>query len=728
MILPVSVGLWYGWASGSRLLSDMTPGKDTMLDMKDRQFQVLVVEDDRAHAELIEGRLRDDGRYQVTGAATLAAAYEQMATQKPDLVLLDLNLPDGNALVFLTDWCASCPMLIMTSQGSETLAVESLKSGALDYIVKSPEAFAQMPRIVARSLREWQLKTDREEAIAALRESELQLRKLSQAVEQSPSAVLITDLDGRIEYVNPKFTEVTGYARNEVIGETPRILNSGQMDSLVYRQLWAHLAAGKRWQGELLNRHKQGHLFWERAQIAPLRDEQGCSTHYIAVKEDITVQKEYEQQLRHMATHDELTGLANRTLFNNLLERAIPRAERSGHQVAVILLDLDRFKVINDSLGHAFGDELLCLVAQRLQQLVRETDTVVRFGGDEFIVLLPDISGAAAAGKVADKIMRCLSRPYRIAERELVVTASLGLSMAPVDGKDGATLIRKADVAMYQSKRKRDDYSFYTEKMNLHVFETLELENDLRRALDNQELVLHYQPKVDLKTGRIAGCEALLRWHHPQRGMVSPGKFIPLAEETGMIAPIGSWVIEEACRQSLAWQATGYPPIRIAVNLSARQFRQGDLVTLVGNLLQQTGLSAELLELELTESMVMDNPQQTAKTLSDLKHLGVSLSLDDFGTGYSSLNYLRRFPVDSLKIDQSFISDVASDRSGASVVASIIDIAHNLNLLAIAEGVETEEQRDFLVTQGCDLMQGYLFSRPLPAPDFIKLFDEEKLV
>ncbi|MFO7577415.1 MAG: EAL domain-containing protein [Pelovirga sp.] len=476
----------------------------------------------------------------------------------------------------------------------------------------------------------------------------------------------------------------------------------------------------------MLNKHKDGHLFWEHAQICPLRDTAGGITHYIGIKKDISVQKKYEQQLERQATHDPLTGLANRILLKDRLEQAISHALRSGLAVAVLLLDLDRFKIVNDSLGHAFGDDLLCQVAQRLRGIVRECDTIARFGGDEFVVVLTEVASPDVVAKVAAKILSTLNQPFHLSSRDVTLTASLGISLAPTDSCDGATLIRYADIAMYQSKRRRSEYSFFTEEMNRHLLTTLELESALRQALENKEFRLFYQPKVDLKTGRIDSCEALLRWQHPQRGMVSPGQFIPLAEETGLIVPIGIWVLEEACRQNLSWQQRGMAPIQTAVNISARQFRQGDVVEIVSRTLERSGLDPALLDLELTESMVMDNPHAAHDTLHELKRLGVDLSLDDFGTGYSSLNYLRRFPVDNLKIDQTFISDVADDESAASVTTSIIAIAHSLKMRAIAEGVETPEQLDFLMSRECDAMQGYLFSRPLPAETFAELLKEGK--
>jgi len=556
------------------------------------------------------------------------------------------------------------------------------------------------------------------------KQAEDQLRKLSQAVEQSPAAVVITDINANIEYVNSKFTDVTGYSTAEVIGKNPRILQSGEMDESIFRQLWSHLLAGEEWQGEFLNKHKDGHLFWERARISPLRDDQGKTTHFIAVKEDITVQKRYEQQLEYQASHDALTGLANRILLMDRLEQAIRFAHRSQRMVAVLLLDLDRFKVINDTLGHRSGDILLCQIAERLKAVVRDTDTVARLGGDEFIVLLTEVPNERDMFRLVQNISEIFLQPYLIGQRQLMLAASIGVCCYPQHSDDPETLIRYADIAMYQSKNSGGAFACYEGCMDRFHPDTLDLETGLHGALERREFCLHYQPKVDLAAGTIDGCEALLRWHHPTMGMVSPGQFIPLAEETGLIVPIGSWVIEEACRQSIAWQLAGLPPIRVAVNLSARQFRQGDLAETINSILSESGLAPSLLELELTESMIMDDPQGAEQALIALKKLGVSLSLDDFGTGYSSLNYLSRFPVDHLKIDQSFIRDIGTSDNRTAVISSIIDIAHNLHLTAIAEGVETREQLQFLMTHGCEAMQGYLFSKPLSAVEFAGLLQQ----
>ncbi|SDM89561.1 PAS domain S-box-containing protein/diguanylate cyclase (GGDEF) domain-containing protein [Geoalkalibacter ferrihydriticus] len=434
---------------------------------------------------------------------------------------------------------------------------------------------------------------------------------------------------------------------------------------------------------------------------------------------DISDRKRYQEQLEYLATHDELTGLANRALLHDRLSQAIRFAHRSQRLVAILLLDIDRFKVINDSLGHGVGDELLRAVAQRLQEAVRETDTVARLGGDEFVVLLTEVADSEVVGRVAGKILNRLALPHQLAGHEIHLSASFGVSLYPRDSTDAATLIRNADIAMYRAKREGgSNITFYTSDMNAQVIETLELEGALRLALEREEFSLYYQPKIDLASGRIVGCEALLRWRHPHRGLVAPTEFIPLAEETGLIVPLGAWVLKEACRQARVWQNQGLPPLSIAVNISARQFSKSDLPQLVQETIQETGFKPRLLILELTESILMSNPTSAVSVMDKLKALGVRLSLDDFGTGYSSLAYLSRFPFDQVKIDRSFVSGIVSDPKSATIATAIIGLAHRMHLRVVAEGVENEEQLGYLHKNGCDEIQGYLLSRPLPATDF----------
>ncbi|MEZ4599043.1 MAG: EAL domain-containing protein [Syntrophotaleaceae bacterium] len=447
------------------------------------------------------------------------------------------------------------------------------------------------------------------------------------------------------------------------------------------------------------------------------RDKLGQPLRMLGIHKDISEEKESAARYEYLATHDVLTGLANRVLLRDRIEQSIHYAHRTRRLVAVLLIDLDRFKFVNESLGHDSGDELLKVVAGRLRESVREADTVARFGGDEFVILLAEVADEIDVEPVAEKILHRLCQPCRINGREITITGSLGISIYPSDGANSENLIRYADIAMYRAKEEGNCCRFYSPAMGLRSRETLELDADLRRALERQELLLHYQPKVELATGRIIGAEALLRWQHPQRGMIPPGRFIPLAEETGLILPIGEWVLTEACRQISAWKGENFAQLPVAVNLSARQFRKIDLADSVRRILEKTGVDRGLLELELTESMIMHDPLAAVTTMQELKALGVRLALDDFGTGYSSLNYLRRFPVDCLKIDGSFIHDVPDDPSAAAVAASIVAIARSLGLNSVAEKVETREQLDFLIACGCEGYQGFLFSPAVPADE-----------
>jgi len=434
-------------------------------------------------------------------------------------------------------------------------------------------------------------------------------------------------------------------------------------------------------------------------------------------------------EIEHLAYHDALTGLPNRPLFIDRLIVALPQANRAKHKLAVLFLDLDRFKDINDSLGHSTGDSLLKAVAERIRHCVREGDTVARFGGDEFTLMVPRVDKIEDAAKIAQKVIETLKIPFIVGDRELYVSTSIGISIYPGDGDDPETLVRNADTAMYRAKDQgRDNYQLYAPAMNARALERLALENMLRRALSNDELVLFYQPLVDLETRRILGVEALIRWQHPELGLLSPAHFISAAEVSGLIVPIGAWVLETACRQTRSWQKRLDVNLTVSVNLSARQFQQQDLVAQVSRALNQSGLAAESLELEITESSAMQNAENTIHVLRELKSLGVRIAMDDFGTGYSSLNYLKRFPIDTLKLDQSFVHEIATDATDAAIATAVIALAHSLNLHVVAEGVETEEQLDFLRRKSCDRIQGFLFSAPLSAAELEPYLAERKVV
>lgn len=552
------------------------------------------------------------------------------------------------------------------------------------------------------------------------------LRLLSHAIDQSPVSMIIADLNGTIEYVNPQFTKQTGYSAEEAkqLG-IQRTLRQTDISDNGFT-LWDTILSYNSWNNELHSQKKDGSLYWEKITATPVVDSSGINTHILIIREDITAKKIHAEQMKFLATHDELTGIANRNLLHDRTNQAISKAKRSQKRVAILLLDLDRFKIINDSLGHRIGDQLLCAISERITQAVRESDTIARLGGDEFVALLSDLTSLDDIHHIADKILTNISKPYKLKSREITITASLGVSIYPEDGDSSEILIRNADVAMYKAKAEGNRSCTFDSKMTQMVLERLDLESDMRFALSRGEFLLHYQPKVDLTTGIITGCEALIRWIHPTRGMISPATFIPVAEETGLILSIGSWVIQTVCTQIATWQKQGLNVVSVAANLSAKQFNNNDLFAVVEKALNSNKLDPKLLELELTESMIMQNPHSTVSIMHELKELGISLALDDFGTGYSSLNYLRRFPVDCLKIDRSFIDDLTHDKSADAVATSIIAIAHSLGLKTVAEGVETQEQLEFLQGCDCDILQGYYFSKPVAAQDFIQMVQDNK--
>jgi diguanylate cyclase (GGDEF)-like protein len=457
-----------------------------------------------------------------------------------------------------------------------------------------------------------------------------------------------------------------------------------------------------------------------------VRDDDGNPKYYSTVVEDISRRKQIEEELLHLANHDALTSLPNRSLLLDRLGQALLFAGRAKGQVAVMLIDLDRFKNINDSLGHDVGDKIIVEIARRLSACVRAGDTIARLGGDEFVLIRPDVPREDAVAIMAQQILEALARPMSIQGHEFYPTGSIGVSMYPKDGQDGPTLLKNADTAMYRAKDAgRNNFQFYAHEMNSRALDRLKLETGLRRALEREELVLHYQPQMNIASGRVTGAEALLRWEPPGQATVFPGDFIPIAEETGLIVPMGQWVLRRACEQKRQWHDAGlFPDLRIAVNLSARQFKQQDIVKMVSQTLEDTGCRPEWLELEITESVVMESPEAAAETLHKLSAMGVHLSIDDFGTGYSSLNYLKRFPIDALKIDKSFVRDISVDADDAAIAKAVIALAHSLKLLVIAEGVETAEQLDFLRAQDCDVMQGYFLGRPMTVQKF-ELFMRE---
>lgn len=560
------------------------------------------------------------------------------------------------------------------------------------------------------------LDREQQQRIAAIK-----LEQAATVFEYSKEGIMVTDARNNIISVNRSFIEITGYTAEDVIGKNPRILSSGMQPAEFYERMWATIAETGSWQGEVWDRRKSGEVYPEALTIIRVKNDDGAIINHLAIFSDISERKMAQERIQQLAHYDVLTGLPNRVLFSDRLEQAIISAQRNHTQIALLFLDIDRFKQINDTLGHGVGDRLLQNVGQRLLSCVREQDTVSRQGGDEFIVVLSD-AGAAGAELVAQKILQSILHPYVIEQHDLRITASIGIAVYPDHAQDSESLIKYADVAMYQAKESgRNCYLSFHPDMNESSYERLKLETALRGALERDELRVYYQAQVDLADGRIIGCEALVRWQHPQLGMIYPDKFISLAEETGLIVSINHWVLEQAIKQCRAWRDAGFKSLTMSVNLSALQFRQHNLLQQVKDLLDKYALAPGFLDLELTEGILMQGVERTLATLHELSAMGVILSLDDFGTGYSSLSYLKRFPIQQLKIDQSFVRDVISDASDAAMVRTIILMAHSLKLDVIAEGVETQEQAAFLMQCGCARAQGYHFRRPVTAQEFEKL-------
>lgn len=560
--------------------------------------------------------------------------------------------------------------------------------------------------------------------ITERREMEERLRLAATVLENTIEGIFVCDAEQRIVHVNPAFTELTGFTSEDVIGRKPNVLSSGRHEKAFYERMWKQLRECGKWQGEIWNRRKSGELFAEWLNISVVRDDADSVRHYVAVFSDITSRKQTEERLNYQANHDPLTTLPNRTLFHERLTRALARSHRNRLPVALLFLDLDHFKEVNDGCGHLTGDKLLQEVGERLVSCTRQGDTVARMGGDEFTLILEDIADFRDAAVVAQKILRSLGAPFVIGDYRVGVTTSIGISLYPADGNDIQSLLRTADEAMYRAKKQgKNSYQFHSETLNAQAFERLALESSLVGALDGGQLRLYYQPIYDLSSGALVAAEALLRWHHPEVGVVLPAQFLSLADQTGLILPIGRWVLNAACAQIRQWHRRGHPDLRLTVNISEHQLRHGEAVAAVRAALADSGLAPECLDLDLPESAVMGRSREHQGTLEELKGLGVRISVDDFGTGYSSFGYLRRLPIDTLKIDQSFVRDIMTDSDDAKIITAITAIAHSLRLSVVAEGVETSEQLAFLRKHRCDRAQGFLFSRPVPPEEFEKLLE-----
>ncbi|MBF0439951.1 MAG: EAL domain-containing protein, partial [Magnetococcales bacterium] len=562
----------------------------------------------------------------------------------------------------------------------------------------------------------------------AMEEAEERMLLTAKVFENAVEGVVITDKRGMIQSVNPAFTIITGFSAEEAQGKNPAILRSGIHNDAFYEEIWREiLGESGTWHGEIWNRRKNGeaHPVWET--ITTIRNKSGEIIHFIGVFQDLTAIKRSEEALLFRTYHDSLTGLPNRVLFNDRLRQAIGQAGRSDDKVLTLIFDLDLFKNVNNSLGHTVGDHLLQAVADRLRTFGREGDTVSRLEGDSFGFVLREIKNSQDASVVVRKLTDTLSKPFHLDGHELFVTASIGITLYPDDGEDADLLIRNADMAVARSKTAgRNNYQYYAPAMGAEAERRLILEHNLRQGLEHNEFLLFYQPKVDFRTGRIVGMEALARWLHPKDGMVSPGEFIPVAEESGLILPLGAWALKTACHQTQQWRNAGFPSLKVAVNLSIRQLRQSNFLQEVKDALTESDLPPSALELEVTETLMMENLDENITILKQLKSLGLSIAVDDFGVGHSSLTYLKKLPIDVLKIDQSFVRDLTLDSDDAAIVSAILALGRSLRLKVVAEGVETQDQLEFLRQGGCDEFQGFLFSRPLPVDGFWQTLKDGK--
>jgi len=736
------------------------------------EIKILIIEDDVPVRKMLADYLLQKG-YGTIQAGDGSLGLDLFNAESPNLVLLDLRLPgiDGlDVLQHIRRNSPDVPVIIISGKGSMKDAIAALRTGAADYITKPITDLEVLEIAVhnvlenARLRHENRISSNTEEdlrqgtAELELRSLELERayhnlnreieehRRAEKAIRQGHTFIQ-TIIDGVREparIVSPDFEVL-------IMNQAALALLPHKQSSLekltcyrAYRQvdlpcsgedhrcvLKEVIKTGR----SVAIHHKDtladGNERIFEIEASPLWNADG-SMHGILevirnITDDLTVEaqlREHQERLYYVVHHDALTNLPNRLLLQDRLSRMMMKAKRNSTYVAVLFLDLDRFKKINETLGHDVGDRLLLEVAKRLEECVRKSDTVGRLGGDEFAVLLDDLQDVKYVAVVARKILHALSKPIMVQEYELYATSSIGISLFPDDSEEVDILLRCADTALYRAKEAgKNNYQYYTADMNTRAFEFLLLESGLRKALVNNELVVFYQPLIDLKTNKLIGMEALLRWKHPEKGMIAPGDFIPLAEETGLIGPIGEWVMRTACSQNKKWQDAGYPPVKVSVNMSARQFNKKDITEQIIEILEDTGLNPEYLGIEITESVIMQDASSTISKLIQMHETGISLSIDDFGTGYSSLSYLKLFPIDNLKIDRSFVSNITSDSTDAAIAASVIMLAHSMNLKVVAEGVETQEQLDLLRQQGCDYVQGFLFSRPLSAEEFVPFFD-----
>lgn len=683
---------------------------------------VLIITNNGEDAKILHDTLAmaKDGPFVITQVQRLSEGLARLKQGDINIVLVDFFLPDSQGIEtfdVLFRFSPPVPIMTLCNKEEENLAIEAVQRGAQGFLSKGHFHNSLVPQALRNIIQRKRV----EEALFVEKE------RARVTLESIGDGVVSTDIASKVTYLNKQAEKMTGWSREnasgrplaevfQLIDSTTRLPARNPVEQVIQLKKPMGLFANS-----ILVR-RDGYESPIEDSVAPIFDKMGEVTGAVIVFHDITQVRAMAQQMAHLAQHDYLTDLPNRMLLNDRLSQAITYAKRHGTQLAVLFLDLDNFKHINDSLGHLAGDKLLESVARRLVGQVRQSDTVSRPGGDEFVILLLEDAYAENATITAEKIVQSLAQPHHIDEHELHITTSIGISLFPSDGRDADTLIKNADTAMYHAKKRgRDNYQFFKSDMNIRVVERQSIESDLRRAIDREEFVLHYQPKVNLKSGEIIGAEALIRWMHPSKGMIFPESFIAIAEDCGLIIPIGRLVLRQACRQAKEWVDAGISVVTIAVNISALEFRHQHFIQHVREVLQETGLEPQLLQLELTESVLMRNVESSTTILQALKEMGIQLAVDDFGTGYSSLSYLNQFPIDVLKIDQSFVRDISANKSNGVIVSAVISMGASLKQKVIAEGIETQEQLAFLKAQDCSEGQGYFFGWPVPSKDFAKI-------
>lgn len=675
---------------------------------------ILVVDDDSGLCDLTVKTLARNGHV-ARIAQSGKEAIELATSGSPSLILLDYRLPDisgQEVITALKERALDIPFVVMTGQGDEQLAVEIMKQGASDYLIKDTELIDRIPSVVDRILKARELKN-------RLREAEENLRLAANVFSHSREGILITDGDGNILEVNPAFTEITGYDRADVIGKNPRILKSGRQTSEFYADMWETLLIKGHWSGEIWNRRKDGAVFAELLTISSVRGEEGETRNYIAQFSDITTLKEYQNQLERIAHYDSLTGLPNRLLLADRMLQAMAQAPRQGHHIAIVYLDLDGFKSVNDAHGHDLGDRLLAILASRMTQTLRDGDTLARLGGDEFVAVLGGLPDFESSAPILNRLLEAASMPVPVGDLTLQVSASLGVSVYPQkEDVDADQLLRQADQAMYQAKQAgKNRYYVFDAEHDRNVRGRYESLKRIQDALGNGEFTLYYQPKINMRTGALVGTEALIRWNHPERGLLAPGAFLSIIENHPISIDLGEWVIDEALSQIEAWRGESLS-IPVSVNVGALQLQQPDFVTRLRELMaRHPGVLPGDLELEILETSALEDIATVSALMRSCRDLGVGFALDDFGTGYSSLLYLKQLPADLIKLDQSFIRDMLNDPEDLAILEGVVGLATAFHRTLIAEGVETVAHGEILLSMGCEFAQGYAIARPMPAGD-----------